>query len=223
MRFLPIALLALLLAPAARAQTEGPAFILTYIEVAAGATQQGLAILRQYRAAVRKESGNRGIELIQEMGRPNRLVIFEIWPSQPDFEAHDNTAAAAQLRDRLKPIEIAQRDRRVHQGFALGGNPLSRRGAVYAVSHIDVNPSNRPATEPILKQLVEDSRKDAGNLRFDVYRQNNASNHFGSLAVWRNRKAFEAYEKTAHVKAARIGLAPLLGALYDERLYRVLE
>jgi len=218
-----LALAALLLASAARAQQEGPAYVVIYVEVAADATQQALAALRQYRAAVGKDTANQGIQLVQEIGRPTRLAVIEFWAGQPEFEANDKSAAAEQLRDSLKPIEIVPRDRRLHFGFAVSGGTLPGGGAVYAVSHIDVNPVNRPKTEPILKQLVEDSRKDAGNLRFDVYQQLRALNHFGSVAVWRDRKAFEAYEGQAHTKAARAELLPLLGALYDERLYQPVE
>jgi quinol monooxygenase YgiN len=223
MRWTALVLLAVLLGPAARAQNEGPAYVVIYVEVAADATQQALAAMRQYRAAVRKDEANRGIQLIQEIGRPNRLAMVEVWAGLPEFDTHDKAAAATQLRDSLKPIEIAPRDRRLHHAFAVVDGPLAGGGAVYAVSHIDVNPVNRPKTEPILKQFAEDSRKDAGNLSFDVYQQNGALNHFGSVVVWRDRKSFEAYENTEHAKAARAGLQPLLGALYDERLYQVVE
>jgi quinol monooxygenase YgiN len=219
---LPAALLALLLAPTARAQTEGPAYVVIYVEVTAEAAQQALAAMRQYRAAVRKEEANRGIQLIQELGRPSRLAIVETWAGLAEFDAHDQGAAAMQLRESLKPIEIAPRDRRLHLGFAIGGGTLAGDG-VYAVSHIDVNPVNRPKTEPILKQFAEDSRKDSGNISFDVYVQKGALNHFGSVAIWRDRRAFEAYENLEHTKAARAGLASLMGALYDERLYQAVE
>src|SRR5437016_3863911 len=104
-RWIALALFALLLAPAARAQNEGPAYVVIYVEAAADATQQALAAMRQYRDAVRKEEASRGIQVIQELGRPNRLAIVEIWTGQAEFETHDQAAAATQLRDSLKPIE----------------------------------------------------------------------------------------------------------------------
>jgi len=222
-RWTAVALLALMVTPAAHAQNEGPAYVVIYVEAAADNSQQALAALRQYRDASRKEPAIQGIQLLQEIGRPNRLASVEIWASEPEFQTHDQGAAATQLRDSLKSVEITPRDRRLHHGFALGGGTLPGGGAVYAVSHIDVNPVNRPKTEPILKQLVEDSRKDSGNLGFDVYQQNGQLNHFGTVAIWQDRKSFEAYENAAHTKTARTGLAPLLGALYDERLYQPVE
>jgi quinol monooxygenase YgiN len=221
-RWAALVLLAVLLAPAAHAQNEGPAYVVIYVEVAADATPKALAAMRQYRDAARKEETNRGVQLIQEIGRPNRLAIVETWAGVAEFDAHDQGPSATQLRESLKPIEITPRDRRLHLGFAIGGGTLPSEG-VYAVSHIDVNPVNRPKTEPILKQFAEDSRKDSGNISFDVYVQKGALNHFGSVVVWRDRKAFEAYEKLEHTKTARAGLAPLLGALYDERLYQTAE
>jgi len=49
------------------------------------------------------------------------------------------------------------------------------------------------------------------------------ANAFNILSIWRDRKAFESYERAAHTEAARNAVQPLLGALWDERLYRVLD
>jgi len=40
--------------------------------------------------------------------------------------------------------------------------------------------------------------------------------------VWKSRAALEAHEGAAHRARFRDTLAPMLGALYDERLYRPL-
>jgi quinol monooxygenase YgiN len=227
---------ALLAAPAARAQApaapaaaapqtyEGPATIIFYVEAKAGAIDKTVGLLKKYRAAIRKDSANRGAVLIQELGRPNRLALMASWSDQPAFEAHEKGPLMTRLRDDLASLELAPPDRRLHHDFQVGSAKPAPKGAVYAVTHIDVNPPNRVATDAILKQLVADSRKDAGNLRYDVYWQNLANlNHYGSVSIWRDRKSFESYERAAHTQAARNAVQPLLGALWDERLYRVLD
>ena len=227
---------ALLAAPAARAQApaapppaapqvyEGPAHVIFYVEAKTGAVDKTVALLKTYRGALRRDSSVSGATLIQELGRPNRLALIASWRDQPAFEAHEKGPLMAGLRKDLEALAIAPPDRRLHHDFLVGGAKPAPKGAIYAVTHIDVNPPNRVATDGILKQLVADSRKDAGNLSYEVWWQNLANlNHYGSISVWRDRKAFEFYERAAHTEAARNAVQPLLGALWDERLYRILD
>jgi quinol monooxygenase YgiN len=221
--------------PAARAQApapaaaapqiyEGPAHVILYVEAKAGAVDRTIALLKKYRGALGRDQAVRGGTLIQELGRPNRLALIASWSDQPAFDAHEKGPLMAGLRQDLEALAIAPADRRLHHDFLVGGAKTPPKGAVYAVTHIDVNPPNRVATDAILKQLVADSRKDAGNLGYEVWWQNLANlNHYGSVSLWRDRKSFESYERAAHTEAARKAVQPLLGALWDERLYRVLD
>ena len=59
-------------------------------------------------------------------------------------------------------------------------------GAVYVVSYIDVAPTARAATAGALRQLATASRKDDGNLRFEVLQRTGASNQFAIVAIWKN-------------------------------------
>ena len=73
-----------------------------------------------------------------------------------------------------------------------------------------------------VKQLAEDSRKHAGNLTFDVWQQTNRPNHFTVVESWANRGAFDVHEMQKETREFRMKLGPMSGALYDERLYKVL-
>ena len=60
-------------------------------------------------------------------------------------------------------------------------------------------------------------------MRFDIYQQGDPrANHFTMFVVWSSRRAFEDYADTPQWLQFRQALAPLLGAPYDERLYRPL-
>src|SRR6266850_2060672 len=96
----------------------------------------------------------------------------------------------------------------------------TRTPALYVVTHVDVPPQGREETEVLLKRLAEESRKDDGNVRYDVFQQTAPrTNHFTVLGTWRDRSACDAHETKAHTKQFRESLAPMLGAPYDERLY----
>ena len=74
-----------------------------------------------------------------------------------------------------------------------------------------------------LQQLAEVSRRDDGNVRFDVLQQRSRLNHFTIVEIWRDQKALEAHAMAAHTRQFREQFQPMSGALYDERLYMALD
>jgi len=210
--------------PASPVQTSGAAFyVATYIDVQVNSTSEGMTLVKQYRDATRGEKGNAGADFIQETGRPSRFVILEFWKDQSSFEAHEKAAPTAQFRSKLKAIHNSPYDQRVHQGLAVDQRLWSgARGAVSVVTHVDVPPPSKDQTEALLKRLADESRKDDGNLRYDVFQQTAPrTNHFTVFAVWKDRNAFDAHNAKPHTSQFRETLAPMLGAPYDERLYTV--
>ena len=58
---------------------------------------------------------------------------------------------------------------------------------------------------------------------YDVVQQTNRPNHFTVVEMWRSRNDHEANSMSAHQREFRDKLAQMTGALYDERLYEILE
>jgi len=223
-------LLAMTLLPAgmienAAAQgAAGPIHIATYIEVGAAAGKDGIKLLKEYRDASRKEAGNERVEIAQELGRGNRFVLLEIWKDQAAFDAHSKATAASALRDKLKAIQAAPNDERVHNAFGVGPNaPVTAKGAVYVASHVDVPPPRKDDLIALLNPLAEASRKGDGNVRYEVVQQTSRPNHFTVVEVWKDKKAYDARGSAAAQKTFRDKLGPMLGALYDERIYQAVN
>jgi quinol monooxygenase YgiN len=61
------------------------------------------------------------------------------------------------------------------------------------------------------------SRKDPGNVRFEVLQRIGYPDQFAVLEVWQDTKAQEAHGAAAHAQLFREKLKPLLRAPYDER------
>ena len=121
-------------------------------------------------------------------------------------------------------MSSAPTDERVHTALSIGPiDAPSARGGIYVATHVDVIPPRKDDGVAALKRLSEDSRRGEGNLRFEVVQQINRPNHFTVVEVWKSRKAFDAHAMAAHVREFRDKLTPMSGALYDERLYRVLN
>ena len=87
----------------------------------------------------------------------------------------------------------------------------------YAVTYIEVMPSGKAEAASLLKQVAAASRKEAGNLRYEVLERIERPNHFAILEVWSDSKAFESHTGGTALKQFRDRLKPLQTAPYDER------
>ena len=212
------------LGAAARAEGAAPIHVATYIEIVAASVKDGAALLTQYRDASRKENGNMRAEVAREIGRPNRFVVLEVWKDQAAFEAHGKSASTTAFRDKLKTIHGAPYDERVHNTLNVGANDAAgSKGAIIVVSHVDVPPPRKDECIAALNPLADGSRKGGGSQRFEVVQQTSRPNHFTVVEAWKDKKAYDASRSADAQRQFRDKLGPMLGALYDERLYRVVE
>ncbi|HEX4552771.1 MAG TPA: antibiotic biosynthesis monooxygenase [Xanthobacteraceae bacterium] len=210
--------------PAPPPVPDGVRYVVTYFDVMQSQKDEGAALVRQFRDASRKDAGNLRVEAARRMGVPNQFVVLEAWKDQPSFDAHAQAAHTTQFRDKLKTIQNAPYDERVHFPLSVGPLPASLGGAaVIAVTHVDVIPPQRENATTFVKQLADDGRKDDGNLRFEAVTQTNRQNHFTVVEAWRNRKAADAHSMNAKTRTFRDKLAPASGALYDQRFYKLLD
>jgi quinol monooxygenase YgiN len=214
------------LAAAATAQAQAQdssVYVVTYVDVMPSSVAAGAALLKQYRDASRKEDGGARVEVLQEIGRPNRFAVVEVWKDKAARDAHVAAASTAQFRDKLKPIANAPYDERVNSGLYVGSaQGATAPGAVYAVTHVDVVPTSKDACMALLKDMHADTPKDAGNVRYDVLQQASRPNHFTVVETWADRKALDGHATAEHTRAFRDKLSPMAGALYDERFYEAL-
>ena len=211
------------LGAAARAEGAAPIHIATYIEIVAASVKDGAALLTQYRDASRKENGNMRAEVAREIGRPNRFVVLEVWKDQAAFEAHGKSAGTSAFRDRMKTIHGAPHDERVHNTLNVGpSDAAGSKGAIIVVSHVDVPPPRKDECIAALNPLADGSRKGGGSQRFEVVQQTSRPNHFTVVEAWKDKKAYDASRSADAQRQFRDKLGPMLGALYDERLYQTL-
>ncbi len=203
---------------------SGPAYTVVYFEVAPTEAAQTAAAARQYAEASGKEDGNLAFEMFQEIARPSRFAVVEVWRDKKAAEAHGKAAAATALGQKLQPAMIDGFGVRQHGGFSLAA-PKGQipSDAMYVITHVDVFPAGKDQAADLVKAQAEAARKDDGNLRYDVLQWDGHPNHFTLVEAWRDRKAFDASAAAPHTKGFRQKLMPLEGALYDERLYQAVR
>jgi quinol monooxygenase YgiN len=213
-----LVLLALLIFVPSRAQpqTDVTFYAVSYVETVASSRPAAVSALGTYRAASQKTDGCMRVELFEQIGRPGHFAIVETWRDQKAFDAKD-AALQRQLREALQPIRVSDYDQRPYKTLSIGRSAAESPQAVVVIAHVDVSPS--PAVPPMLTRLAEASRKEAGNLRFDVVQHTMRANHFTVVEVWQNQAALDAHVAAASTKAYRDELQPLTGSPLDERVF----
>lgn len=202
--------------------TPSPAtfFTATYVEVARASAVHAAALLARERDESARDDGLVRFDLVQRVDRPSQLVALGAWRDQAAFEAHANSARIVELMRELTPLLVAPNDRREHVGLSVGD--ASDEAGIAVVTHVDVVPTYKDDAVAALTQVAEASRRHQGNARFDVWQQTNRPNHFTVVEAWSSRRAVDAHATAAQTRDFRTKLAPMAGALYDERLYKPL-
>ena len=218
-----VTLFASLLAIPAQAQDDG-IYLVTYVESLpfdALSPRSGIALqLEHYRDSSRKEAGNLRSDVLIELGRPNRFVILEAWRDAASLDAHGKADSTVKFRQTTETMQAAPLDIRTTAVLFADPQPYDYRpGAVYTITHVDVTGDHKDDAVALLRSMSDDTRKDDGNLRFDVYQQKNRPNHFTVVKAWANRKTQASHAAAAHTRAFRGQIQPMQGALYDERIY----
>ena len=223
--FVLLSLVAAAQGPPPQARADAPAdstvYMVSYGEVMPNARATALAALKQFRDASRKADGSVRVELFEQAGRPGHFCFIEVWRDQA---AYDARAAAVKkpLVDALQPLRVSDVDTRPYKTLAVGPAPAAPSSRVtFVISHVDVTPGQ--IVPMLLTRLAEESRKDTGNLRFDVVQHTMRANHFTVVETWQNDQALEAHIAAVHTKKYRDELAPALGSPLDERVYKAIE
>ena len=210
--------------PAVQAQDAAVIYVVSYFDTQPSAKGEVGALLKGYRDAARKESGNLRAEVLQNEARPGQYVVATAWKDQQALDAHTAAATTKDFREKIKAQRISPQDDRVHTGLSVG--PIASADAargIYVVTHVDVVPPRKDDAVGLLKAFGDASRKDDGNVRYEIVQQTNRPNHFTVIEAWKSRKAFDSHTAAAPVREFHDKLQPMSGALYDERLYRLVS
>jgi quinol monooxygenase YgiN len=199
--------------------------VITYLEINPASLKQGVSLTKHYVHDTQTEPGNKQAVALQEIGRPERLALMESWADHEAFERHEQASHTLMFRRQFKAHSRAPPDLRVTHALSdEHSTPGQDRKAVYVVTHVDVPTPKREEAEVLLSEMVARARTASGHIRYDVYQQNDPRmNHFTLFAIWTSTTAFEAQVSDEASLHFRESLGPLLGALYDERIYHVVQ
>lgn len=193
---------------------ERTQFYIAYIEVLPKFSDHALELLRQRQAASRLE-GSLRCDVFQRRDRPHHFAIIE--------ECSETSIRSCEhFRKTLHPLLAAGYDERQHSGLTTG--PLNGEvtaATVVAITHVDFIPPKKDEGIEELKFVVRESRREYGNQCFNVLQQVTRPNHLTLVEMWADKGVFEAHESAPHTVQFRQTITPLSGALFDQRLYKI--
>ncbi len=112
----------------------------------------------------------------------------------------------------------------MHNAFGVGLNaPVAAKGAVYVASHVDVPPPRKDDPDRAVESARRGEPQGRRQPALRGRQQTSRPNHFTVVEVWKDKKAYDARGTAAAQKAFRDKLGPMLGALYDERIYKAIN
>ncbi len=207
----------------AQAPPDSTAYTVAYVDILPASRTTAITAIKQYRDASRKDDGFQRMELFEQAGRPAHFCIIETWANGRDLDAHAASANAKDFRSKINSMRLSDYDQRPYKTLSLGTahNDRSGRG-MFVITHVDIGAQGTSAAD-LLRKLAEDSRKEEGNLRFDVLQHTMRANHFTVIEEWQNAKTIETHAAATHTKEYRNSLAPISGGPLDERLYKAVE
>lgn len=118
-------------------------------------------------------------------------------------------------------MRLSDYDQRPYKTLSMG-TAHSDGSSAFVITHVDIGTPGTNAAD-LLRKLAEASRKEEGNLRFDVLQHAMRANHFTVIEEWQTANAIETHATATHTKEYRNSLGPIAGSPLDERLYKVVE
>jgi quinol monooxygenase YgiN len=206
----------------AQTPPDSTAYSVAYVDIAPASRTAAIAAIKQYRDASRQDDGFQRIELFEQAGRPAHFCIIETWANNKDLDAHAASANTKDFRTRIDSMRLSDYDQRPYKTLSLGIAHNDGSHSAFVITHVDIGGQGTDAAG-LLRQLSEASRKEEGNLRFDVLQHAMRANHFTVIEEWQTAKAIEAHAAATHTKEYRNSLAPIAGGPLDERLYKAVE
>jgi quinol monooxygenase YgiN len=209
----------------AQAPGEGTVYQVAYVDVISSGRSAAVSALKAYRDASSKEAGYVRIDVVEQVGRPAHFVIVEEWRDQGAAEGHAGSAATKQFQQAMSKVRVSGYDQRPYKALHVTTARPPAGAAVHVVSHVDIGGGGAglAGAPAMLGQLAEASRKEQGNLRFDVLQHAMRANHFTVFESWANQAALDAHAAAGHTRQYRDVLQPISGSPLDERVYLTVE
>ena len=197
-------------------------YVVAYIEALAARSDAAAGLIRRHAAVCAQELGEVGFRALARAGHPGQFALLETWSDEAARSAHMSSSHVGEFRNGLEPLLAAPYDERVHAPLSVTGHSGKSGDFTYVVTHIDVTPPNTGDGAALVSAHCEAARCEDGNIGCVAFSQSGRPNHMSLVEIWENAGARRAHSGRDATVAFRRAIAPLSGALYDERVYEAL-
>jgi quinol monooxygenase YgiN len=97
---------------------------------------------------------------------------------------------------------------------------MGSSGTVHVVARITAKPGKEENLFDILRQIVAPTRREAGCIRYELFRNDADPTDFTFVEEWESDAAIDSHMVTPHIQAAFATVEGLLAAAPDIRRYR---
>lgn len=197
-------------------------YVVAYIEALAEHSDAAGAVIHHHAAVCAQELGEVRFRALKRIGTPGHFAILETWTDEAARTAHTSSSHVSEFRGELEPMLAAPYEERIHAPLSITGYSGSSGNFTYVITHIDVTPPNTDEGSQLVTAHCEATRSEDGNIRCVAFSQAGRPNHMSLVEIWESADAQRAHAAQETTVAFRRGIAPLSGALYDQRIYEVL-
>lgn len=200
-----------------------PVYIVTYLEVVPSSIVDARKLIQNYANDARKAPGAIEVDALQRISDPAHFALIEHWQSQAAKQAFATTPSVTTFRAAFAPLQSAAFDERIHNALSVGTAKPLTGDPIVVLTHVDVVPTQVDSGTAKVKAFAEEGRNAPGNRRFDDVVQANRKNHFSLIEVWDSAADKNTWISSKTARTFREELQPMSGALYDERIYKLVR
>jgi len=203
---------------------EHPAYLLTYIDVLPEAAAQVRDLLVLYFHSSAGIKGRLGAAALEEIGRPERFALLELWDSEADGQAQRAAPAMITMTEQLAGFSAGYEDRRFFEARTVTeGARLDFAAPVQSITHLDLIGPVPSEAGQFINDLPAQLQLLPGNLGAAVLPQLGRGNHLSLWVQWHDERSWRAALGSALSRNMRSTLGSHLGSPYDERVYQLLH
>ena len=161
------------------------------LTVDAANRDKAIDLCKQLVAASLGDEGVIDYDVLESATRPNKLMIFETWKDQASLDVHSAAAHFTRIVPQLANAAVGEM---AIQSFtkASEGNQI-RINCLFKVAAENVT-----KILGLSKELVEASRKDGGNIDYDIYQSQTDPTKMMIFETWQDQPSLDTHSAAEH-------------------------
>ena len=179
-------------------ETKIPVAIVARQESKAGKTDELIDLIKGLVEETRKESGNLCYNVFQDIETPTKVVFYEIWKTEADFNIHCNSEHVNNYRSKI--ADLIEGDLVIDQyERSLAPIPTSSKDGLVLFAKIQAIEGKSEELQVILEDLIPATLAEKGAEHYELHKQKGVKNNFMYHETWTTVADWDAHMLTKHL------------------------